>query len=246
MYQNQFSSQDTIVRVGFEIDRKYTRSSSNNDKFIKNIKDYVFKSIRTDKEAPVAEMVLSDLFTNVYSNLKLFRLRVKEESQTIVDKPKRNPINIEKCRFVFAVPDGSDNSEQYIQLVYYAFKRAGFLKQGDKDDRLIFVNDSIAAGYTCLVAPKSISTLERISNHFLCDIGYNSIKIAKINAQSTDERSEITCLNVNLPGYSDLDERFKKCLQGNDNVFCLDILDKVSFEAIIKLFSDYEKVRVDV
>lgn len=194
-------------------------------------------------------MVLSDFFTTVYVHFdKAFKTFNEKQERAKANRSSNNEqiakrYNLDDCRFCFAIPDGLTQKLEYTNLIRAAFKEAGFLKEDDDSNRLIFVNDAVAAGYDCLSAPRFFSGIELESNCLVADIGYDSAKFSVIRAQTTDATSiVVSSESSGIAGYRSLGDKFKNYLTDRSETFNLDITEPEQIDIVVGSFEKYQKV----
>ena len=194
-------------------------------------------------------MVLSDFFKAVYANfVKAFKRLNEKQEKAKANRPSSNeqitkPYDLDDCRFCFAIPDGLTQKLEYTNLIQAAFKEAGFLKEGNNSNRLIFVNDAVAAGYNCLSAPRHFSGIEVESNCLVADIGYDSAKFSVIKAQTIDATSVIiSSESSGIAGYWSVGDKFKTYLTDRSETFNLDITKPGQINFVVDSFEKYQKV----
>lgn len=204
-----------------------------------------------DQDGPTASLVLSDFFKFVYAELSNASIKPNEKqkrpeahSSSANKRQPTKPYSIDDCRFCFTVPDGLSNTLEYTDLIRAAFKQAGFLKKEDGDNRLIFVNDAVAAGYHCLTKPIFFRSINIDSNYLLVDLGYGLTKFSVIKAKKTEATSSVQSLsNVNgNVGYRGFSENFRNYLIKESETLGLDAANTEEIDKIVASFDAYKKV----
>ncbi|CEP09547.1 hypothetical protein [Parasitella parasitica] len=228
------------IKVGFKGRPKVT-ALNDGDFYIPNIKGYVTRWIieGANEDGPTADLVLFNFFEAVRANFdKVFVERNKDAVK---------PYSLDDCRFCFAVPDSLRGKFEYANLIRDAFKKTGFLKQDDDDNRLIFVSDAVAAGYNCLATPRIFSGIELEKNYLVADIGYEAAKFSLIKAQTTEAGSVVESVNSSeAKGYRSLSDNLRSYLVEKSETLGLDITNTRHLDQIIDSFEKYEKVKIDL
>ncbi|KAI8644422.1 hypothetical protein BD408DRAFT_401145 [Parasitella parasitica] len=238
-YKNWPASTDDI-RVGFKGRPKVT-AINDGDVYIPNIKGYVTRWITegTSEDGPAADLVLFNFFEAVRANFEKVFLELNKDAA--------KSYTLDNCRFCFAVPDSLKGRLEYTGLIREAFKRAGFLKEDDDDNRLIFVCDAVAAGYNCLATPRIFSGIELEKSYLVADIGYDSAKFSVIKAQTTEAGSFVeSVISSGTKGYRSLNDNFRSYLVEKSETLGLDITNLRQLDQIVESFEKYEKVKIDL
>lgn len=219
LYKNWSNENREDFRVGFDA-LPNNNQVGKTDIYIPNIKARIIEFLESESKSrcdiigPNIETVVADFLKAIYKIFENFLRGMKE-----YEPNNKETRNMDSCRYCFAVPDGFAYATEYTKLIRTAFIAAGFLNPYDKEekqDRLLFVNDAVAAGYDVLLLSRKESGIKDKCNYMLCDIGYYSIKYSIIKAKSTNAMSSVMSLCSNgLPGYSNLNKRFKKSSKQN-------------------------------
>ncbi|KAF1797751.1 hypothetical protein FB192DRAFT_1395952 [Mucor lusitanicus] len=265
------------TKVGFD-GRPERNSPEEGDLYIPNIKDYVIQWIQQGAQdnQPDAILVLSHFFEAVYSHFekafKRFNDRLDKASKTqptgdskpatgdavdAVDAAatttattataaKRS--SLDDCRFSFAVPDSLACKSEYTNLIRKAFVQAGFLRQGDDTNRLIFLTEAVAAGYSCIHAPQSSSGMELGTNYLVTDLGYDSTKLAIIQAQRTGATSSVlpSTHENTAAGYRSLSDNFRRYITERSDKLGLDIEQPEEVDLYVDAFEKYRRRNIDL
>jgi hypothetical protein len=242
----------TDLKVGFE--GCFERNQPEVDDFyIQSIKDHVIQWIQQGAQdnQPDAILVLSDFFKAARTHFedgfnwpKEKRGKAYEQNQKACKSKSVKYYSLNDCRFVFAVPDSLACKSEYTNLIRKAFVQAGFLKQDDDDNRLIFIDDAVATGYSCVYAPQNFSGIELDTNYLVADLGYDSTKFAIIQAQKTAATSSVlpSTHEKKVAGYRSFSDNFRKYITERSDTFDLDITQPENVALLVDAFENYKKV----
>ncbi|KAL0142018.1 hypothetical protein V8B55DRAFT_1494326 [Mucor lusitanicus] len=264
-YKNWLTtSSSNDPKVGFD-GRPEKNSPEEVDLYIPNIKDYVIQWIQQGAQdnQPDAILVLSDFFKAVYTHFekafKRFNDRLDKASKkqtTCESKPVTGDVaaaaakqfSLDDCRFSFAVPDSLACKSEYTNLIRKAFVQAGFLRPEDDTNRLIFLTEAVAAGYSCIHASQSSSGMELETNYLVADLGYDSTKLAIIQAQRTGATSSVlpSTHENTAAGYRSLSDNFRRYITERSDRFSLDIDQPEEVDLYVDAFEKYRKRNIDL
>lgn len=244
------------------------------DFYIPSIKHHVIQWIQQGAQdnKPDASRVLCDFFSatrtpfeNAFEKLneelkkpyeklkKLYEKALEQKAtadaaSTTGDVASAPPVpkyyDLDDCRFCFAVPDSLDCKTEYTDLIRKAFVDAGFLKQDDDANRLIFVSDAVAASYSCVHAPQNFSGIEPATNYLVVDLGHDSAKFAVIQAEKTVATSTVLpCLRKSkVAGHRSFKDDFIKFVTQRSDTFGMDITQPEEVDAWADAFETYKTV----
>ncbi|KAL9540659.1 hypothetical protein MBANPS3_009558 [Mucor bainieri] len=237
------------------------------DFYIESIKEHVIQWIQQGAQdnQPDAILVLSDFFEAARIRLEdAFRKfnekldKAQEQKQKDCEELKSvnaadislgttpataKRYSLDDCRFTFAVPDDLACKSEYINLVRTAFEQADFLKPEADANRLIFVTDAVAAGYSCVHAPQSSSGIELYTNYLVVDLGSDSTKLAIIQAERTAATSSVlpATYETTVAGYHSFNSNFRKYITERSDAFNLDVTQLEEVDLFVDAFEMYRK-----
>ncbi|KAK4519285.1 uncharacterized protein ATC70_009517 [Mucor velutinosus] len=259
-YKNWSKTTDcNNIKIGFD-GRPEENPLDEGDLYIPSIKRHVIQWIQqgTQDDQPDALLVLSDFFkatrTHFENAFKRFneKLDKTQEQKQKACNPKTaaatKHYSLGDCRFSFAVPDGLACKSEYTNLIRKAFVQAGFLKQEDVANRLIFVSDAVAAGYSCVHAPQNFSGIELDTNYLVADLGYDSTKIAIVQAQKTAATSTVlpSAHETAIAGYGSFSDNFRKYITERSDTFNLDATQPEKVDLFVAAFETYKTSNIDL
>jgi hypothetical protein len=108
---------------------------------------------------------------------------------------KRFKFGPDRCRYCISGP----LDESYRNLIRRACINAEIITDGDPQDRLMFVNDAEALGYSMISA---LGTGNEYPNKYIiCDVNDNFVNFAEITIDITQTTSSVVACTANLPRY---------------------------------------------
>lgn len=248
------------IKVGFEGGLEETPLDEG-DVYIPSIKQHVLQWIQQGAQdgQPDASMVLSDFFKATRTRFEnAFKFKEEQENEqekaeptaacTTDAAPTKAPApirySLDDCRFCFAVPDSLACKTEYTNLIRKAFVEAGFLKQDDAFDRLIFVTDAVAASYSCVHAPQGFSGIQPDTSYLVVDLGYDSAEFAVIEAQKTAATSTVLprLHESKAAGYRSFSDNFRKFVTQRSDTLGVDSTQPEEVDMLVEAFEEYRTV----
>lgn len=155
-------------------------------------------------------MELKAKLLNNYNHM--LQERHDEQQSVVVDldvQLKQVKEDLSNCRYCINCPH--DNRE-YKNGLYAAFLQMGILNMEDPRERLLFVTDAEAAGYSCLAWDRFNSGIEGDRKYLVCNIGETACTFSEIIAHSTETKSEVRYIKDELEGTSTITHKYEKNL----------------------------------
>ncbi|CAO0798862.1 unnamed protein product [Mucor circinelloides] len=253
-YKNWSTTNCNDTKVGFE-GRPDENPLEEGDVYISSIKSHVIQWIQqgAHDDQPDASLVLLDFFKVVRTHFEnafdKFNVRwdKAQEHNTCKSKPAVKHYSLDDCRYCFAVPDGLDCRSDYINLVRKAFEQAGFLKE-EQHNRLIFVNDAVAFGYSCIAAPQIYSGIELENKYLVADMGYDLAKFSIIQGSRTAATSFVipSTSKDKVAGYRSFSENFRNYIAERSETFNVDTSKPDEIDMFVAAFEKYKKSKIDL
>lgn len=226
--QGQIHDQDSIF-WGAEISEP---TITEEDIYIKYIKQYIFNSACKDEEWNKAGLTIQKIVTDYLAKLHT-ALRNLEDKDTF-KKGYFQDFKLGDSRYCLACPQ----SQQV--FMGQCFIGAGIINEDELEYRLAFVTESEASAYNCLAWDRKSSRITVDEHYLVCDIGHTAFGISRIDAKSTESLSLVeSVFEKNCNGSMNLENRFRSYLE--NNAVSLN-MDQTKIGEAIKEFEENLKV----
>lgn len=190
---------------------------SDRDIYIKNIKEIAYGYDPLVVKGLTPQKIVADYLRYVHrmavQKLKENKVLVSKENEQLFQRFK-----VEDTRYCIACPQGQ------IAFMGKCFIEAGIIKdENELEHRLHYVTESEATAYNLLAWDRRESKIKPSENYLVCNLGYTSLGISEIKADTTEALSQVKTVDEFLgEGSMVLDLAFSRLIREKDEALALD------------------------